>query len=130
MASGKRTDENDDALFDELISALTAAQESLTSIDAQGIASTDTLNEAGTVIADTIKVHFALFYIPQCPLNTPRQQGISATLDASSVSLSLIGTIALLLFNLLIALNVLLPGILIVILALYVVSFRDSVSFR
>lgn len=56
VASGKRTDENDDALFDELISALTAAQESLTSIDAQGIASTDNLNEAGAVIADTIKV--------------------------------------------------------------------------
>ena len=58
-----------------------------------------------------------------------RRQGISATLDASSVSVSLIGTIALLLFNLLVALNVLLPGILVVIIALYVVFFRDSASF-
>ena len=57
MASGKRTDENVDPLFDELIAALTAAQESLTGIDAQGIASTDNLNEAGAVIADTIKVY-------------------------------------------------------------------------
>ena len=55
-SSDKRTDENDDDLFDELITSLTAAQESLTSIDGQGIASTDNLNEAGTVIADTIKV--------------------------------------------------------------------------
>lgn len=120
MANGEATDENVQPLFDELTAALTAAQESLTGIDAKGIASTDNLNEAGTVIADTIKVRM-LSILHLNVFNIPRPQGISSTLDAFPLSFSLISSIALLLFNLLIALNALLPGILVILLGLYVV---------
>ena len=99
VASGNVNDRNVKPLFDQLSSALKTADGSLGKFKAQGLVSRQNQDEVAAVSADIIK-------------------NINATLTSFPFDISLISAIGLLLFNLIISLNFLVPGLIAVVVGL------------